>query len=75
MVVIDEAHHLYADEETGKTLGFELVERLNKERQQNSAPIENKVELSDRVEVEKLLVPEMKPNAAQWLRNAKQSTD
>ncbi|MCA2969272.1 MAG: DEAD/DEAH box helicase [Acidobacteriaceae bacterium] len=30
MVVIDEAHHLYADEETGKTLGFELVERLNK---------------------------------------------
>jgi ERCC4-related helicase len=29
MVVIDEAHHLYADEDTGKTLGFELVERLN----------------------------------------------
>ena len=30
MVIIDEAHHLYADEETGKTLGFELVERLTK---------------------------------------------
>jgi ERCC4-related helicase len=30
MVVIDEAHHLNADEETGKTLGFELVEKLNK---------------------------------------------
>jgi ERCC4-related helicase len=29
MVVIDEAHHLNADEETGKTLGFELVEKLN----------------------------------------------
>lgn len=29
MVLVDEAHHLYADEETGKTLGFELVERLN----------------------------------------------
>jgi ERCC4-related helicase len=30
MVLVDEAHHLYADEETGKTLGFELVERLSK---------------------------------------------
>ena len=30
MVVIDEAHHLNADEETGKTLGFELVEKLNR---------------------------------------------
>ena len=30
MVVIDEAHHLNADEATGKTLGFELVEKLNK---------------------------------------------
>lgn len=30
IVVIDEAHHLNADEETGKTLGFELVEKLNK---------------------------------------------
>lgn len=30
MVVVDEAHHLNADEETGKTLGFELVEKLNK---------------------------------------------
>lgn len=30
MVVVDEAHHLNADEETGKTLGFELLEKLNK---------------------------------------------
>ncbi|CAM5319971.1 DEAD/DEAH box helicase [Eoetvoesiella caeni] len=30
MVIIDEAHHLNADEETGKTLGFDLVEKLNK---------------------------------------------
>lgn len=30
MVIIDEAHHLNADEENGKTLGFELVEKLNK---------------------------------------------
>ncbi len=30
MVIIDEAHHLNADEDTGKTLGFELVEKLNK---------------------------------------------
>lgn len=30
MVIIDEAHHLNADVETGKTLGFELVEKLNK---------------------------------------------
>ena len=30
MVVIDEAHHLNADEDTGKTLGFELVEKLNR---------------------------------------------
>lgn len=29
MVVIDEAHHLNAGEQTGKTLGFELVEKLN----------------------------------------------
>jgi ERCC4-related helicase len=30
MVIVDEAHHLNADEEAGKTLGFELLERLNK---------------------------------------------
>ena len=30
IVIIDEAHHLNADEETGKTLGFELVEKLNR---------------------------------------------
>ena len=29
MVIVDEAHHLNADEASGKTLGFELLERLN----------------------------------------------
>jgi len=29
MVVVDEAHHLHADADSGKTLGFELIERLN----------------------------------------------
>lgn len=28
MLIVDEAHHLNADEQTGKTLGFQLVERL-----------------------------------------------
>ena len=28
IVIVDEAHHLNADEESGKTLGFELVEKL-----------------------------------------------
>lgn len=28
MLIVDEAHHLNADEQTGKTLGFRLVERL-----------------------------------------------
>ena len=51
----------------GRTWANAIVERLNKERQQNGAPVENRVELSARVEVEKLLVPEMKPNAEQWL--------
>lgn len=30
MVIVDEAHHLNADDQTGKTLGFELLERLNR---------------------------------------------
>lgn len=30
MVIVDEAHHLNADEQTGKTLGYQLLERLNK---------------------------------------------
>ena len=30
MVVVDEAHHLNADEETGKTLSFELLDKLDK---------------------------------------------
>lgn len=29
MVIVDEAHHLNADEQTGKTLGYELLEKLN----------------------------------------------
>lgn len=29
MLIVDEAHHLNADEKTGKTLGFHLVEKLN----------------------------------------------
>ncbi len=28
MLIVDEAHHLNADEQTGKTLGFQFVERL-----------------------------------------------
>ena len=28
MLIVDEAHHLNADEQTGKTLGYEFVERL-----------------------------------------------
>lgn len=31
MVIVDEAHHLNADEQTGKTLGFQLLERLLEE--------------------------------------------
>ena len=31
MLIVDEAHHLNADEQTGKTLGFQLVERLVRE--------------------------------------------
>lgn len=30
MVIVDEAHHLNADEQTGKTLGYQLLEKLNK---------------------------------------------
>ena len=30
MMIIDEAHHLNVDEETGKTLGFQLIEKLNR---------------------------------------------
>lgn len=29
IVIVDEAHHLNAEEESGKTLGFELVEKLH----------------------------------------------
>ena len=31
MLIVDEAHHLNADEQTGKTLGFQFVERLVEE--------------------------------------------
>jgi len=30
VVIVDEAHHLNVDDQTGKTLGFELMEKLNK---------------------------------------------
>ncbi len=32
MLIVDEAHHLNADEQTGKTLGYEFVERLVEEK-------------------------------------------
>ena len=32
MLIVDEAHHLNADEQTGKTLGFQLVEHLVEEK-------------------------------------------
>jgi ERCC4-related helicase len=32
MVIVDEAHHLNADEKTGRTLGYELVEKLNNQQ-------------------------------------------
>lgn len=36
MLIVDEAHHLNADEVTGKTLGYQLVERLVKEQRVES---------------------------------------
>lgn len=30
MVIVDEAHHLHADEGTGKTLGFQLIEKMER---------------------------------------------
>ena len=36
MLIVDEAHHLNADEQTGKTLGYQFVERLVKERRVQS---------------------------------------
>lgn len=30
MVIIDEAHHLHADERMGKTLGFQLIEKMER---------------------------------------------
>lgn len=32
MVIVDEAHHLNADENAGKTLGYELLEKLNEQQ-------------------------------------------
>jgi capsid protein len=51
----------------GRTWANAIVERLNKQQTQNSANQPQRVELAARIEVEKALVPEMKPNAAQWL--------
>ena len=36
MLIVDEAHHLNADEQTGKTLGYQFVERLVKARRVQS---------------------------------------
>ncbi len=36
MVIVDEAHHLNADEQTGKTLGHQLLERMVKEERVQS---------------------------------------
>jgi len=36
MLIVDEAHHLNADEETGKTLGYRFVERLVTEERVHS---------------------------------------
>ena len=36
MLIVDEAHHLNADKQTGKTLGYELVERLVEEQRVQS---------------------------------------
>jgi len=53
--------------DAGRTWANAIVERLNKQRTENSAQPEGRVELAARIEVEKALVPEMKPNAAQWI--------
>jgi len=53
--------------DAGQTWANAIVERLNKQRTENSAEQPQRVELAARIEVEKALVPEMKPNAAQWL--------
>ena len=36
MVIVDEAHHLNADENAGKTLGYELLEKLNEQHKVTS---------------------------------------
>ncbi len=36
VLIVDEAHHLNADEQTGKTLGFQFVERLVEQEQVQS---------------------------------------
>ena len=37
LLIVDEAHHLNSDEQTGPTLGYQLVEKLMKYRKVNSA--------------------------------------
>lgn len=37
LLIVDEAHHLNSDEQTGPTLGYQLVEKLVKHRKINSA--------------------------------------
>ena len=53
--------------DAGQRWANAIVERLNKQRSNNSAEQPQRVELAARMEVEKALVPEMKPDAAQWL--------
>lgn len=36
MVIVDEAHHLNVDENSGKTLGYELLEKLNEQQKVTS---------------------------------------
>lgn len=37
LLIVDEAHHLNSDEQTGPTLGYQFVEKLMKHRKVNSA--------------------------------------
>lgn len=52
--------------DAGRTWANAIVERLNKKTENAANPIE-RVELSAQVEVEKLLAPQLKPTAAQWI--------
>ena len=36
LLIVDEAHHLNADEDTGQTLGYRLIERLVEQKRVDS---------------------------------------